>query len=69
MSSVNGLINTSVSDCRGSLEGLLRNNPVLAARTAIALLEQLQGKEGQASRRKVAAAILRKAAKVMEVEG
>lgn len=64
--SINSLINTSASDCKISLEGELSSDPARAARTAIELLEQLQGREGQASRRKVAASVLRKAAKALE---
>lgn len=66
MSHVDSLISTSASDCQISLEGILRNDPAAAGCIALALLEQLQGKEGQASRRKVAASILRKAAKMLE---
>ncbi|CAM3309994.1 hypothetical protein [Halomonas lysinitropha] len=65
--SINSLISTSANDCRITLEGELSSNPARAARIAIELLEQLQGMEGQASRRKVTAAILRKAAKALEV--
>ncbi|WFM72913.1 hypothetical protein [Halomonas sp. CKK8] len=66
--SINSLIHTSAHDAKITLEGHLQSNPTQAARLAIELLEQLKGKEGQASRRKVAAAILRKAVKAMEVE-
>lgn len=66
--SIHHLISTSASDAKITLEGQLSSDPAAAARIAIELLEQLQGKEGQASRRKVAAAILRKAAKAMEGE-
>lgn len=64
--SINSLINTSASDAKVSLECGLGSDPIGTARTCIDLLEALQGKEGQASRRKVAAAVLRKAAKALE---
>lgn len=59
-------ISTSVTDAKASLERCLESDPVQAARSATDLLEALQGKEGQASRRKVAAGVLRKAAKALE---
>lgn len=64
--SVSNLISTSVGDAKTSLERGLEHDPVKAARTAVDLLEALQGKEGQASRRKIAASALRKAAKILE---
>jgi hypothetical protein len=64
--SLNALISTSVSDAKITLEGQLASNPYYTARMAIDLLEIIQKHEGQASRRKMAAAIVRKAAKAME---
>lgn len=69
--SLKALLNTSVSDAQISLEGMLRDHPARAARTAIDLLEVLQvlrKREGASARRKMAATILRKAAKALEVE-
>jgi len=63
------MISTSAEDCRITLEGELRRDPANAARTAIDLLEELAGMDGQASRRKVAVAILRKAVKMLEGDG
>lgn len=65
MITVDSLISTSASDCKITLEGLVARRPALAGQYALELLEQLQGKEGQASRRKVAASILRKASKAL----
>lgn len=64
--SINSLIHTSASDAKITLEGMLKSDPFYAANVALTLLQELKGKEGQASRRKVAASILRKAAKAME---
>lgn len=66
MSTTGSLINTSVHDAKVSLEGQVASNPYQAARQAIDLLEVIQKREGQESRRKMAAAIVRKAAKAME---
>jgi len=66
---IHNLISTSVDDCKVTLEGHLRSDPAYTAHIAIQLLEQLQGMEGQASRRKVAGAILRKAVKMLEGDG
>jgi len=66
--SLQALLNTSVSDAQISLEGMLRDHPARAARTAIDLLEVLRKREGASARRKMAATILRKAAKALEVE-
>ncbi|MDT0499673.1 MULTISPECIES: hypothetical protein [unclassified Halomonas] len=66
MNTIGSLINTSAHDAKITLEGMLASRPAEAARTALDLLEALQGKEGQASRRKVAASVLRKAAKELE---
>lgn len=65
---INSLISTSAHDAKITLEGMLQTDPFYAANVALTLLKELKGREGQASRRKVAAAILRKAAKAMEVE-
>ena len=65
MSDVTRYLHTSVSDAKISLEGDLRANPPGAARDALALLEALQVREGQTSRRKVAASALRKASKAL----
>jgi len=67
--SIRSLINTSASDCKITLEGDLRRDPANAARTAIDLLEELAGMEGQSSRRKVAGSIIRKASKALEGGG
>lgn len=69
MSNISSYVHTSVSDAKISLEGVLRTNPLAAARDALALLETLQNKEGQASRRKMAASVLRKAAKSLAEGG
>lgn len=66
MTTVNSLLHTSVSDAKITLEGMLTSRPHYAATVALTLLNDLQGKEGQASRRKMAAGILRKAAKALE---
>lgn len=63
---ISSLISTSVSDAKTTLEGHLASNPHFAARQAIDLLEVIQKREGQAARRKMAAAIVRKAAKALE---
>ncbi|MDI5890646.1 hypothetical protein [Halomonas rhizosphaerae] len=65
---INSLISTSAHDCKITLEGMLDHRTAEAATLALDLLIALRGKEGQASRRKVAGSILRKAAKQMEVE-
>lgn len=66
MTTTGSLISTSVSDAKITLEGQVASNPYYAARQAIDLLEVIQKREGQAARRKMAAAIVRKAAKAME---
>ncbi|SDO71224.1 hypothetical protein SAMN04487957_11092 [Halomonas shengliensis] len=66
--SLQALLNTSVSDAQISLEGMLAHRTAEAATLALDLLIELRGKEGQAARRKMAAAIVRKAAKAMEGE-
>lgn len=68
MTTVNSLISTSASDAQITLDGMLAHRTAEAATLALGLLIALRGKEGQASRRKVAATILRKAAKALEVE-
>lgn len=65
-STINSLISTSVSDCKTTLEGMVKDDAFYGASVAITLLQQLKGKEGQVSRRKVAAGVLRKAAKILE---
>ena len=60
---LNSLISTSVSDAKTSLELLLARDPAGTARDALTLLEQLQGEDGQTSRRKMLAGIVRKACK------
>lgn len=65
MSDISRYLNTSVSDAKISLEGGLRNDAPSTGRDALALLEALQDREGQTSRRKVAASVLRKAAKTL----
>lgn len=69
MSNISSYVHTSVSDAKISLEGVLRTNPLAAARDALALLETLQDKDGHASRRKMAAGVLRKAAKALAEGG
>ncbi|MDF9432991.1 hypothetical protein [Chromohalobacter israelensis] len=66
MQNVSSLINTSVTDAASSLESGIEHRPAEVARVAVELLEALQGKEGQASRRKMAATIARKALKQLE---
>lgn len=66
MKSINSLVSTSVSDAKTTLEGMLGQDAFYAANVALTLLQELQGKEGQASRRKLAASILRNAAKKLE---
>lgn len=66
MGNVRSLINTSVTDAKISLEGSIEHCPAAAARDAVELLEALQGREGHASRRKMAAAVARKAIKQLE---
>lgn len=66
--SIHHLISTSAHDAKITLEGMLDHRAAEAATLALDLLIELRGKEGQASRRKVAASILRKAAKALEVE-
>lgn len=61
--SISSLIHTSVSDAKISLEHLLERDPISAADSAVSLLEAIQGVEGQTARRKMAASVLRKAAK------
>lgn len=56
------LIHTSISDAKTSLERMLDNDPDYAARVSLSLLQELKGKDGHTTRRKVAAGILRKAA-------
>ena len=68
MQTISSLINTSVTDAKISLEGGIERIPAEVARTAVALLEALKGKEVQASRRKMAAAVARKAIKELEKE-
>lgn len=63
--SLEQLLNTSVSDLKSTLECRSNRDPAGAARDAIDLLEALQGKPNQSSRRKVAAAALRKAVKLL----
>ncbi|RQW71359.1 hypothetical protein EBB56_09365 [Halomonas sp. YLB-10] len=65
---IQALINTSVTDAKISMEGGIENDPAYAAHTATELLRAIQGKEGQASRRKMAAAVARKAIKELEKE-
>lgn len=55
-------INTSVSDAKSSLECLLTQDPGQAAEVALWLLKELYQCWDHISRRKMAAAILRKAA-------
>lgn len=62
------LIHTSVSDAKSTLEGMLNNDPAYAAHVALSLLQHLKGKEGQTTRRKIAAGILRKAATALSAE-
>lgn len=59
------LANTSVDSMKAALECALLSNPATAAHQALAVLDHLQGREGHSSRRKVAAAVLRKAASEM----
>jgi len=66
MTTISNLIHTSASDAKITLERELDQDPLCAARVALDLLQELQGKEGHASRRKVAGSILRKAAKALE---
>lgn len=58
----NSLMHTSVAAAKAALECALKSDAVKAAHLALALLEQLQEVDGQASRRKLAAGMLRKAA-------
>ncbi|WP_275286893.1 hypothetical protein [Halomonas elongata] len=66
---IKALINTSVTDAKSSMERSLESDPAYAAHTATELLEALKSKEGQASRRKMAAAVARKAIKQLETGG
>lgn len=65
---IQGLISTSVTDAKISMEGSIESDPAYAAHTATELLKALQGQEGHASRRKMAAAVARKAIKQLEME-
>lgn len=63
---IKALINTSVTDAKSSMERWVESDPAYAAHTAVELLRAIQGMEGQTSRRKMAAAVARKAIKLME---
>ncbi len=58
---ITALINTSVSDAKISLEGVLRNNPEKAKKLAEGILNKLAGAESQTSRIKMVKTIARKA--------
>lgn len=57
---------TSVDDAKSSLACTLERDPAGTAQQALEALAELQGQEGQTSRRKMLATILRKATKLLE---
>lgn len=62
------LLNTSVTDAKISLTLRAQSNPADTARTAIDLLEHIQGDADQTSRRKMLAGVVRYAIKKMGEE-
>ncbi|MCK2185707.1 hypothetical protein [Halomonas getboli] len=65
MSDITSYLHTSVSDAKISLEGHIKSSPQTSASLALVLLKHLRGSEGQKSRQKMLASVLRKSAKAL----
>ncbi|MDC5753594.1 hypothetical protein [Vibrio europaeus] len=63
---VSALISTSVSDAKISLDNVLNKDPEEAKRLAESLLKKIGTASGQASRKKMAETIIRKANKALK---
>lgn len=66
---INSMISTSVSDAQISLNCMLQSNPSQVKELAKGVLEKIEGREGQASRKKMLKAIIRKADKALKQVG